>query len=60
VTATRGGVPPEALRLRRALGDIGVPVDIIVLDEAVAERRARVPGTMVHNAMRDGLLIAQS
>lgn len=50
----------EAIRLRRALGDIGVPVDIVVLDEAVAERRAKVPGTMVHSAMRDGRLIAQS
>ena len=50
----------EAVRLRRALGDIGVPVDIVVLDEAVAERRAKVPGTMVHSAMRDGRLIAQS
>lgn len=50
----------EAVRLRRALGDIGVPVDIIVLDEALAARRAKVPGTMVHNALRDGRVIAQS
>jgi len=50
----------EAVRLRRALGDIGVPVDIIVLDEALAARRAQVPGTMVHNAYRDGRIIAQS
>ena len=50
----------EAVRLRRALGDIGVPVDIIVLDEALAARRAQVPGTMVHNALRDGRIVAQS
>lgn len=50
----------EAVRLRRALGDIGVPVDIIVVDEALAARRAKVPGTMVHNAFRDGRVIAQS
>jgi uncharacterized protein len=51
----------EAVRLRRALGDIGVPVDIIVLDEALAARRAQVPGTtMVLNAFRDGRIIAQS
>ena len=50
----------EAVRLRRALGDIGVPVDIIVLDEALAARRAKVPGTMVHNALRDGRIIAES
>ena len=50
----------EAVRLRRELGDIGVPVDIVVLDEELAARRARVPGTMVHNALRDGRVIAQS
>lgn len=50
----------EAVRLRRALGDIGVPVDIVVLDEALAARRAKVPGTMVHNALRDGRIIAES
>ena len=50
----------EAVYLRRALGDIGVPVDIIVLDEALAARRAKVPGTMVHIALREGRLIAQS
>jgi uncharacterized protein len=50
----------EAVRLCRALGDIGVPVDVIVLDEALAARRAQVPGTMVHNALRDGRIVAQS
>ena len=50
----------EAVRLRRALGDTGVPVDIIVLDEALAARRAQVPGTMVHDALRDGRIVAQS
>src|SRR5882724_6328378 len=47
-------------RLRRALGDIQVPVDIVVLDEALAARRGKVPGTMVYHALRDGRLIAQS
>jgi uncharacterized protein len=44
-------------RLRRALGDIQVPVDIIILDEALAERRAKVPGTTVYHALRDGRVI---
>jgi uncharacterized protein len=44
----------EWCRLRRALGDIEVPVDIVVLDEALAARRAKVPGTMVYHALRDG------
>jgi predicted nucleotidyltransferase len=50
----------EAVRLRHALGDIGVPVDVVVLDEARAARRARVPGTMVHHALREGRLVAES
>jgi len=50
----------EAVRLRRALGDLGVPVDIVVLDEALAARRGKVPGTMVHNALRDGRVVAES
>ncbi|HKB50738.1 MAG TPA: nucleotidyltransferase domain-containing protein [Solirubrobacterales bacterium] len=47
-------------RLRHALDDILLPVDIIVLDEASAARRAKVPGTMVYHAMRDGQVFAQS
>jgi uncharacterized protein len=47
----------ESVRLRRAVGDVGMPVDVIVLDEAVAARRAKVPGTMVHHAIRDGRVL---
>lgn len=47
----------EAVRLRRAIGDVGVPVDVIVLDSATAARRANVPGTMVHHALTDGRLL---
>lgn len=47
----------ESVRLRRAIGDVGVPVDVIVLDSATAERRAGVPGTMVHHALTDGRLV---
>ncbi len=50
----------EAVRLRRALGDIGVPVDIVVIDEALAARRAKVPGTMVHHALHEGVVVAES
>jgi predicted nucleotidyltransferase len=47
-------------RLRRAIADILLPVDIVVLDEEVAERRAKVPGTMVYHAVRDGQVFAHS
>ncbi len=47
-------------RLRRALKDFPAPVDIVVLDEQRAERRAKVPGTMVHHALRDGRVLAHA
>ncbi|HEU5142229.1 MAG TPA: nucleotidyltransferase domain-containing protein [Solirubrobacterales bacterium] len=46
-------------RLRRTLRDFPAPVDIVVLDEKRAARRAKVPGTMVHHALRDGRVLAQ-
>jgi predicted nucleotidyltransferase len=49
----------EAVRLRRAVGDVGMPVDVIVLDSATAARGARVPGTMVHHALTDGRLVGK-
>lgn len=50
----------EAVRLRRALGDFKAPVDVIVMDAALAERRAKVRGTMVHRALREGRVLAES
>lgn len=50
----------EAVRLRDAVGRIGRPVDVIVMDEALANRRAKVRGTMVHHALREGRVIARS
>jgi predicted nucleotidyltransferase len=50
----------EAVRLRDAIGRIGWPVDVIVMDEDLAERRAKVRGTMVHHALREGRIVARS
>jgi predicted nucleotidyltransferase len=50
----------EAVRLRRALGDFNAPVDLIVMDAALAERRAKVRGTMVNRALREGRVLAES
>ena len=47
-------------RLRRALKDFPAPVDIVVVDERRAERRAKVPGTMIHHALRDGQVLAHA
>ena len=50
----------EAVKLRRALTGIGKPVDVIVMDEALVKRRAKVKGTMVDRALREGRIVAQS
>jgi len=34
----------EFVRLREALGDLGVPIDLVVLSAEYAEKRARVRG----------------
>lgn len=50
----------ETVRLRRALRGLGVPVDVVVVSEDLARRRARVPGTMVDRALREGRVVAES
>jgi uncharacterized protein len=50
----------ETVRLRRVLADLGVPVDVIVMDAALAERRSKVRGTMVERALREGRVVAES
>jgi uncharacterized protein len=50
----------EAVKLRRALRGFGAPVDVIVMDEALVERRAKVKGTMVDRALREGRVVAES
>lgn len=50
----------EAVKLRRALGDFGAPVDVIVMDRALVDRRAKVRGTMVDRALREGRVVAES
>jgi predicted nucleotidyltransferase len=50
----------EAVRLRRVLRGLGAPVDVVVMSEELAARRAKVPGTMVHRALREGRVVAES
>ncbi|HSS32772.1 MAG TPA: nucleotidyltransferase domain-containing protein [Solirubrobacterales bacterium] len=47
----------ESVRLRRTLRGLGVPVDVIVVDEERARRRAAVPGTLVERALREGRVL---
>ncbi len=48
----------EFVRLRNALGELGVPVDLIVYRSAEAERWGDVPGTFLHDALREGRVLA--
>ncbi len=50
----------ESVRLRRVLRGIPAAIDVVVVSEELADRRARVPGTMVNRALREGRVIAQS
>jgi predicted nucleotidyltransferase len=48
----------EYVRLRNALGELGVPVDLILYRSAEAEKWGSVPGTFVRDAMREGRVLA--
>jgi predicted nucleotidyltransferase len=51
----------EAVRLRSALRGFGAPVDVIVMDEALAAAtRQSAGGTMVEHALREGRIVAES
>ncbi|HWW66508.1 MAG TPA: nucleotidyltransferase domain-containing protein [Solirubrobacterales bacterium] len=48
----------EFVRLREALGAIGVPVDLIVVSAEHVEEWGAVQGTMVNEALREGRVLA--
>ena len=51
----------EALRLDRALGDLMLPIDLIVVSETQFNRFGHVPGTVYYRSLQEGrILYAQS
>lgn len=44
----------EMVRLSRALRPLGVPVDVLVVDERYVEEWGGVEGTMIHAALTEG------
>lgn len=44
----------EYMRLHRAVGSIGVGVDVVVLSRDDFERRSQVPGTLPYWAQKEG------
>jgi len=48
----------EFVRLREALGDIGAPVDLIVVSEDHVARWGGVRGGVIHQALKEGRVLA--
>jgi predicted nucleotidyltransferase len=44
----------ESVRLRRTLRGLGVPIDVLVTEQAEADRRSTVQGTVIERALREG------
>jgi predicted nucleotidyltransferase len=50
----------ESVRLHRTLRGLGVPADVVVIDEDLARRRSIVAGTMVERALREGRILVDA
>jgi predicted nucleotidyltransferase len=50
----------ECVRLRRALDVLRVPADVVVVSEAHVAEWGEVPGTLVHDALAEGRLLART
>ncbi|MGZ4169643.1 MAG: nucleotidyltransferase domain-containing protein [Solirubrobacteraceae bacterium] len=50
----------EMARLSRILGRLLIPADVVVVSEQYAQRWGAVRGTLVHQALREGRVIAES
>lgn len=47
----------EALRLNRALADLMLPIDLIVVSEAQLNRYGGVPGTIYYRSLNEGRIL---
>jgi uncharacterized protein len=50
----------EMVRLGRILGRMLIPADVVVVSEQHAQRWASVRGTLIHEAMTQGRVVAES
>lgn len=53
-----GNEADEAVRLRRELRDLRVPVDVVVVSRAYADDWRDVRGGIVHSALNEGRVLA--
>lgn len=47
----------EMIRLHRAVGNVGVGVDVLVYSDHEASRRSQVPGTVLYWAFKEGKVL---
>jgi predicted nucleotidyltransferase len=50
----------EMVRLGRILGRLLIPADVVVVSEQHARKWGSVKGTMIHEAMSEGRVVAES
>ena len=50
----------EMVRLRAVLDPLRVAADVVVVTREHAEARGDVPGTLIHDALREGLVLAEA
>ena len=50
----------EIVRLQRVLAPLRLPADVVVVSEAHVEEWGGVPSTMLHEALREGRVLAQA
>lgn len=50
----------EYLRLRSAVGGMGIGVDVVVVSEEEADARSKVPGTLLYWAAKEGQVLHDS
>lgn len=50
----------EFVRLREALGDLGVPIDLIVVPASHVEKWGHFEGTMLNDALREGRVLTST
>ena len=50
----------EFVRLRQALGDLGVPVDLIVVPASHVDEWGHFEGTMLNDALREGRVLSSA
>jgi predicted nucleotidyltransferase len=50
----------ESVRLAQVVADLRVPADVVVVSEDQVEEWGAVPGTMIHDALAEGRVLAEA